>query len=265
MARTPERETTTDAPDLGASSRAGYFELSRAAWHSLLFVLPFVVLFELGSMYYLSRLESTVSAFRLIGRFYNALGAYGIHLPALALITVLLVQHVMSHASWRIRWMVLPAMGVEAAFWTAPLLVLAILLGPHAAMQVSAEPSAAPAVATIQDWPWQARMTVAIGAGLYEELLFRMLLIAVVHLIATDLLRVHSGLGVAMALGVSSLAFAFYHDVWNPEGTLELGKVTFFALSGLYFGGVYLCRGFGVVVALHVLYDVMALLVIGRL
>ena len=264
MARTPEREITADAPHAGASSRAGYFELSRAAWHSLLFVLPFVVLFELGSMYYLSRLESTVSAFRLIGRFYNALGAYGIHLPALALVTVLLVQHVMSHASWRVRWMVLPAMGVEAAFWTAPLLVLALLLGPHAAAQLAGGGAPAPS-ASIQDWPWQARMTVAIGAGLYEELLFRMLLIAVVHLVATDLLRLRSGLGAAVALVVSSLAFAFYHDVWGPDGGLEAGRVVFFTLSGLYFGAVYLSRGFGIVVALHVLYDVMALLVIGRL
>lgn len=260
MARDRQPEPTTDAPNLGASSRAGYFELSRGAWHSLLFVLPLVVLFELGSMLYLSQLDSTVSAFRLIGRFYNALGAYGIHLPALALVTVLLVQHVMSHASWRIRWVVPPAMLIESAIWTAPLLVLALMLGPEAAAQVAQEPAQP---TSIHDWPWQARMTVAIGAGLYEELLFRMLLIAVIHLVATDLLRLSSGIGAMLALVLSSLAFAFYHDVWAGGG-LDLARVSFFALSGLFFGGIYLARGFGVVVGLHVMYDVLALLVIGR-
>lgn len=264
MARTRQTtESTADAPEpLGASSRAGYFDLSRGPWHSLLFVLPLVVLFELGSMLYLSELHSTVSAFRLIGRFYSALGAYGIHLPALALVTVLLIQHAMSHQSWRIRWVVPAAMSVESAMWTAPLLVFALLLGPEVAAQVTeADPSP---TASLQDWPWQARMTVAIGAGLYEELLFRMLLIAIVHMIATDLLRLSSGVGAMLALAVSAIAFAFYHDVWTETGGLDLGLISFFALSGVYFAGIYLARGFGIAVGLHVLYDVVALLIIGR-
>ncbi len=256
-------ESTPDAPALGASSRAGYFDLSRGAWHSLLFVLPLVILFELGSVLYLTELQSTVSAFRLIGRFYHALGAYGLHLPAIALVTVLLLQHMLSHASWRVRWLVPPAMVVECAVWTAPLLVLALLFGPQAAAQVS-QGETAPQAAQLQDWSWQARMTIAIGAGLYEELLFRMLLIAVVHMLVTDFLRLGSWAGGLVALGVSAVAFAFYHDVWTSAGDLDLARWSFFALSGLYFGGVYLLRGFGVVVGLHVLYDVLALLVIGR-
>ncbi len=264
MARRARQDSQTpDAPDLsGASSRAGYFDLSRGAWHSLLFVLPLVVLFELGSMVYLT--ESTVSAFRLIGRFYSALGAYSIHLPAIALLTVLLIQHVLAHASWRVRWMVPPAMVIECAIWTAPLLVLALLFGPEAAAQLS-EPVEAPAqVVPLAQWPWQARLSIAIGAGLYEELLFRMLLIALVHMVMTDLLRVRSGIGAMVALVVSAVAFAFYHDVLTDAGGLDGPRLAFFALSGLYFGGVYLFRGFGIVVGLHVFYDVLALVVIGR-
>eukprot|EP00913_Durusdinium_trenchii_P006054 g5666.t1 len=264
MARHGEHDDPTpDAPDLGASSRAGYFDLSRGAWHSLLFVLPLVILFELGSVLYLTELQSTVSAFRLIGRFYHALGAYGLHLPAIALVTVLLLQHVLSHASWRVRWMVPPAMVVECAVWTAPLLVLALLFGPQAAAQLThSEP--APQATQLQDWSWQARMTIAIGAGLYEELLFRMLLIAIVHMLVTDFLRLGNWIGAIAALGVSAVAFAFYHDVWTDSGGLDVVRWSFFALSGVYFAGVYLLRGFGIVVGLHVFYDVLALLVIGR-
>ena len=260
MARDPQSEPNPDAPDLGASSREGYFELSRAPWHSLLFVLPIVVLFDLGSVRYLAEQDITVSAFRLIGRFYSALGAYGIHLPALALVAVLLTQHIMSNASWRVRWAVLPAMLIESAIWTAPLLVLALMLGPESAVSLS---QAQPQPVSIHELPWQVRMTVALGAGLYEELLFRMMLIALVHLVATDLLKLNSALGATLALVVSALAFAFYHDVWT-DGSLDLTRVSFFALSGLFFGGVYLARGFGIVVGLHAMYDVLALLVIGR-
>ena len=44
---------------------------------------------------------------------------------------------------------------------------------------------------------------------------------------------------------------------WVP---FAYGFRPFFLLAGLYFGGVYVWRGFGIVVAVHAIYDLVALL-----
>jgi len=235
---------------------AGYLELSRGAWHSLLFVLPLIVIFEVGSALYLSELDRTVAAFRLIAQAYRSLGAYGMHLPALALVCVLLAQHAFSRASWRVHPFVPAAMVIEAAVWTAPLTIVALVLAPGPA-------AAGAAGAGVEEWSWQARLTIAVGAGLYEELLFRVALIALVHFLAKDVLGLGETPAMAVALVASTAAFVAYHDIGGGAGGLE--QTAFLALAGLYFGSLYLSRGFGIAVGVHALYDILALLVIGRL
>lgn len=233
----------------------GYLELSRGAWHSLLFVLPLIVIFEVGSALYLSEIDRTVAAFRIIAQAYRALGAYGMHLPAFALVCILLLQHVFSKASWRVRPIVPAAMVVEAAVWTAPLTIAALLLAPGPA-------AATDGTASLEDWSWQARLTIAVGAGLYEELLFRVALIALVHFLAKDVLGLKETASMLIALVISSTAFVAYHDIGGGAEGVE--QTIFLALAGLYFGSLYLSRGFGIAVGVHALYDVLALLVIGR-
>ncbi len=261
----PRGEMTTDgraisgrqAPSLAPP--AGYLELSRGAWHSLLFVLPLIAIFEIGTALYLSEIDRTVAAFRLIAQAYQALGAYGIHLPALALVCVLLIQHVFSRASWRVRPIVPAAMVVEAAVWTAPLTIVALVLAPGPATAAAAGEAAS----GLDGWSWQARLTIAVGAGLYEELLFRMALIALIHFVAKDIAGMKETPAVLLALVVSTGAFVAYHDI--GAGTVGLQQTAFLALAGLYFGSLYLSRGFGIAVGVHAMYDVLALLVIGRL
>ena len=70
--------------------------------------------------------------------------------------------------------------------------------------------------------------------------------------VVVDLLGVKDTPGRVAAIAVSALAFALYHS--------DLSVFAFFLLAGLFFGAVYVWRGFGVVVATHVMYDMDALL-----
>jgi hypothetical protein len=58
-------------------------------------------------------------------------------------------------------------------------------------------------------------------------------------------------MGATIAVLVSAAAFTLYHQrhAW-PE-------VTFFFLAGVYFGAIYVVRGFGIVVGVHALYDII--------
>lgn len=257
----------------GAQSEAGrgggglgYFATAQRPLHILVFLLPLLIAYELGAILYLTGSgghPTTIAAWGMLARFFEMFGAFGFHLPAALLVTVLLVWHLLQRDPWRLRPAVLVGMAMEACLWTVPLTILLIVLqsavggGAGAALQA---PVQAQAAGTLHELPWQAKLTISAGAGLYEELLFRMIAIAAVHALLVDIMRLSDWAGGAIAVAVSAGAFALYHvQAGGPEVGLA-GLVPYF-VAGLYFGGLYLGRGFGLVVAVHFLYDVVALLV----
>ena len=71
--------------------------------------------------------------------------------------------------------------------------------------------------------------------------------------------------GSIVAILVSAAVFTWYHPLANAAGTLSPQRVAFFFAAGVYFGAVFVVRGFGIVVAVHALYDlVVAVLLLGE-
>lgn len=238
------------------SSTAPYALVSTRPLHILVFLVPLMIAYELGSILYLTqtaRGADTIGARSILGSFFNAFGAASLHVPPIALAVVLLAWHILLHDPWRIRPKVLAGMSVEAALWAIPLLVLSLFVA-------RGTPGAALVGAPLPRLSWQADLSIALGAGIYEELLFRLLLITAAHFILVDLIRFPDRTGFIIASLVSAVTFAFYHNVWASDGGLDGRKVLFFAIAGLYFAGLFITRGFGIVVATHALYDIVALL-----
>jgi membrane protease YdiL (CAAX protease family) len=197
----------------------------------------------------------------MLARVFEAFGVVGLHLPAILLVTVLLIWHVLQRDRWTLHLPVLGGMAMEAFVWTIPLTILAMLL----AGEQGAAPAAVQAQPTgggLLSLPWQARLTISAGAGLYEELLFRMIVIAAAHAVLVDVVRLPEWLGGLLAVVISAAAFALYHRVPLAGSPGAVGVVAFYFGAGLYFGTLYLLRGFGIVVAVHMLYDILALVVI---
>jgi len=246
----PTNRKRTTPPD-----RGGYFFLSRQPWQILCFLLPFIVAYEIGSIVFLSspsgQIDRTVSAQSIMARAFDMFGPVGIHLPGVTMIVVLLCWQVMVGGSWKIRWSVLAGMAAESAIWTFPLLVLVGLLGPHALAQSGASDP--------QTWSLGARFTISVGAGLYEELLFRMVAIAAAHFVMVDLFRASPRVGSTCAVLIAALAFGVYHTGF---GSFEPGWLLFYTAAGVYFGTLFMARGFGIVVATHAIYDIIALVII---
>lgn len=239
------------------SPSAPYSVISARPLHVLVFLLPLMILYEVGSIAYLSqqaRGADTIGARGILSSFFHNFGVASLHLPPLALAAVLLAWHLLLRDPWRIRPKVILGMGLESALWAIPLLIFGLI-------------ARAPAVATadaVRDFSWQARLTISLGAGIYEELLFRLILITAIHFLLVDLFHLADGLGFTLAAVVSALAFAFYHNITSASGTVNLRLLIFLTAAGLYFAAVFITRGFGIVVAAHALYDVAALLVFDR-
>ncbi len=100
------------------------------------------------------------------------------------------------------------------------------------------------------------QLALSLGAGLYEELVFRVLLVGGLYLglrrLLPDRMRAY-----AIAAIVGALVFSAVHYVGPFGDAFGLASFTFRFLFGLALNGVFLLRGFAVAAWTHALYDVL--------
>ncbi|MCW5764975.1 MAG: CPBP family intramembrane metalloprotease [Phycisphaeraceae bacterium] len=242
-----------------------YWSLSTRPLHALAISSFLVLVYELCSLLYLTDLQHgqmrTIKAKNLLADFMQTFGVVGLLAPGVALLVILLIWHILSRDAWHIRPLVLLGMVLEAAIWTFPLLVFGALL-KQASSALGLWAAADPPGVELMELSWPARATISLGAGLYEELLFRLVAIALLHFAMRDVLRLHETACRWIAVVGSALAFALYHRVTLAGGEINWPAVAFYFGAGVYFALLYLSRGFGIAVLTHALYDVAVLVIL---
>jgi len=103
-------------------------------------------------------------------------------------------------------------------------------------------------------------LCLALGAGVYEELLFRLLLVGGGTWLLRKLFMWEKKWGLAVTLVASSLLFSAAHHIGPMGEPFEAYRFTFRAVCGLALGLVFALRGFGVAVWTHALYNAMVVL-----
>lgn len=262
-----------------------YWFLSTRPLHSAVLLIPLVLMYELGAAFFLTDYrtgqQSTIAARKLISQFFDSFGAAALYLPGIAVITVMLVMHLVNRDRWIIRPWVLVGMVLESALWALPLIVFASVVMKASLLNIDIS-SLAAAVgsgtgggarthadpnAVLGGMSVPARLTIAIGAGLYEELLFRFVAITALHMVVKDLLQGGETAARTVAIVGSALAFAFYHplhDPLDPSQTFLWSRLIFFAGAGVFFACISIFRGFGIVVYTHAIYDIIVLVVLSK-
>ena len=113
-------------------------------------------------------------------------------------------------------------------------------------------PLAAPPVLNVAAF---GQVVTYVGAGVYEEVMFRMLLFGGLAAVLRAALPGRAAVGLAAL--AAALTFAAAHH-FGPHGeALDGFNFVFRTLAGLYFTLVYRLRGFGVAVGAHACYDVL--------
>jgi membrane protease YdiL (CAAX protease family) len=100
------------------------------------------------------------------------------------------------------------------------------------------------------------KLALSIGAGVYEELLFRVLLVGGLFLALKKLMRKKEHAYITAAL-IGALIFSWVHYIGPLGDPFTLWSFTFRFLFGLALNVIFLLRGFGVAAWTHALYDVM--------
>jgi len=230
---------------------------SRRPLASLVFLSPLLAFYALGLIWVRPDLAARADLFLRQG--LAPLGVTGILAPTWLVVAVLLVWHLARRDPWHVRGTVLGRMVAETLLLTVPLLLLLVLTravfsGPALALPAAA---AAPAPTSPAAGPdWLALAMTSIGAGIYEELLFRLLMVGGTLWLARKALgRESPGVTVAVVL-IAAGIFAGAHTLDNPS-RFAWGSFLFRSAAGTYLGYVLVQRGFGVAAGVHIVFDLV--------
>lgn len=107
-----------------------------------------------------------------------------------------------------------------------------------------------------------AKLVLSLGAGVHEEILFRLIMVGGGVWLFERALGMRRWLAIALAFAISSVLFSAAHHVIGGE-PFRVGAFTYRILCGLVFATIFQTRGFAVAVYTHALYDIYVLLVRG--
>jgi membrane protease YdiL (CAAX protease family) len=228
-------------PIFNSKTIDGYFRRSELPLHSLAFLLPMLVLFELGTYFH----PSDPIAFRMLQIFFLQLGATGRFLPALLLVGILVSWHLIRRDPWRVRVETLWGMALESVLLSLPLIALGLSFARwhiHVPLYGNGE-------------AWRDNTILSLGAGLYEELVFRLILMTLLVVILGDFLRMPGFWPGLLMVVISSVLFSMYHYLGHE--TFQWRSFAFRTVAGLYFAALFLTRGFGITCGCHISYDIL--------
>jgi Type II CAAX prenyl endopeptidase Rce1-like len=95
-----------------------------------------------------------------------------------------------------------------------------------------------------------------LGAGLFEEAIFRLAMIPAIYGFLR-LLQAPAILATTTAVTASAILFALAHHLGDTNGEFIWFVFVFRWAAGVYFAWTFILRGFGVVVVAHVTYDLL--------
>ena len=101
-------------------------------------------------------------------------------------------------------------------------------------------------------------VVLSLGAGVYEELVFRLLLLSGLFVLARRL-KLRRSVALVTAFVISSAVFSAFHYVPLGHNAWELWSFSFRFAAGLVFATIYSVRGFAVAVYTHAIYDIFVL------
>jgi membrane protease YdiL (CAAX protease family) len=241
------------------AKQCDYLRATRHPWPCLLFLAPLLAAYELGVI----SLGGDHPEFLRNGAdtwLRQGLAVVGMkqHYWAPVLLVVLLLL-------WNLRrWYdrpgdlvgVLSGMALESVAFALALWGISRGLGPlvdYLGLELNVDAAANPAL---------GQVVTFVGAGIYEEMLFRLLLFSGLFLILKQL-----GVTGVLAIGLSALSsallFSAAHHVGAHGEPLEGYTFLFRTIAGVFFALVYMGRGFGIAVGAHACYDVIVGIALG--
>ena len=226
-----------------------YWKVSKNIFYSLLFILPMLFIYEV--LCFLLFIENTIEvrngADVLFRQLFSSFGNYTERVYALILLCLILIimyfnKNVIKHG--RLKLSFLLCMFIESLFW-ASIFIFIMSTTDNILLSVVNRN-----IITEQFY-------LAIGAGIWEEILFRVGAINLVMLFMSKVFSISGAFSTIIAIFVSAVLFSFFHYL-GPFGENFMYKSFYIRLiAGILLGSLYIFRGLGITAYTHIIYDIV--------
>lgn len=255
-----------------------YLDRTSRPIYALMYLLVFLLMYEIGTFYIhpdvltqsLSQPQLRVVAFVWVQNLLEYVG-FSERMtwiaPPFVVVVILFTLQLTSGTKWQVRVSDFLPMTIECVLLSIPLIVLSLAINrpashsPQTAMLGSVLPCSFGSGSSGSLW---ADIVTGIGAGIYEELIFRLILICLLMLIFQDIFGLKKDVAVIISVLISALLFSVHHHFFFVNGDFKQGEpfvlLTFIfrMLAGIYFAVIFAFRGFGIVAGTHAFYDILA-------
>lgn len=273
-------------------AEGSYLERTSRPIYAIWFLLPFIVFYEIGTILIntdvLNQSQTRVVAFVWLRQSLESIG-FGGKLawmaPPFVVVAILVGLQIASLKRWSFDVRDVLSMAAECIALAVPLIVLILFLNSLGSAQndagqftsgsaqvqrrFGAGPGEVVALISARNGGGTTNrlledIITGIGAGIYEELVFRLILICLLMAIFQDVLRLPHKSSIILSVFISAALFSAHHHIVFLDG--HLGRITDFnwtsfsfrTMAGIYFAILFAIRGFGITAGTHAFYDIIA-------
>ena len=229
---------------------SNYWRYSRSAYYSAVAALPLLVIYEILIVLSQSRYWGIRNAADVWIRTF--LMAFDLQAQHITFVLIGISLALIPIAKSRARGIKLKANYFALMF--AECLAFSLVLGVvlQSILRLGGLSSGGPGSGLMQN------LALSIGAGLFEEIIFRVILLNLLFLLLSPLLKKKVVTAVFSVL-LASFLFSLSHYVGTMADTWQLYSFMFRWAAGLLFTVLYFIRGFAITAYTHALYDIWVL------
>ena len=246
---------SSPSPEQSPPLLLDYWQESRRPLVSLVFISPMLIAYE-GGVLWLGPDALRNGADVWLRTLLDMLGFSQYFLLPVLTVGLLLGWHHVARDPWYVPVQVLQGMAGECACYAIVLIAIAYLQG---ALLSSILPDLSIESTVLLGSSLKTFFARAIGffgAGIYEEVLFRLMLltglVSFFHLLGTPPRR-----AAWSAIAISSVLFSLAHYIGPQGDNFSLYSFLFRFLAGAFFAILFVRRGFGIAAGTHALYDII--------
>lgn len=236
-----------------------YFAATRHPWPCFLFLMPLLAAYEVGVLWVggtqADLLRNGADAWLRWG-----LDSFGLHQLYAAPVLVAGVFLCWSWFKWEERPSDMPGVCLGMALESVAFAL--VLWGLSRGLEPLIDALGTPMNYPAASGEGVAQVVTFVGAGIYEEVLFRLVLYSGLVWVFRCV-QAPAVLAMVVAAVVSATLFSAAHHIGPYGESFDDYVFVFRALAGLYFVAVYQLRGFGVAVGAHACYDVLVGIAVG--
>ena len=227
-----------------------YWRSTRSPLYSFLFTIPLFLIYEIG-IFLTSSDDMFVlrnGADALMRQILATFGIAGLYWVGAIFFIGFIITFILQRKYWeqtQIHSDYFLLMMVESVMWSVLIYFLMtnvylLLMNPTGSMLVQ-------------------QVTLAVGAGIYEEFLFRVLLIAGISVILGFIFQWSDKSRNWAAMVIAAGIFSSFHFIGEYGDFFSFNIFMIRFLAGIALGTLYFLRGFGITAWSHAVYDLIVL------